>query len=624
MIILCDFLKDSQFWLEKERQNIIENAGNVPAILLDVFGSTANSFGEVVVEKQSSFDLLNSSKLEVLAELNSDPGHIVSVLTERQASLLDSIADDMNQLQTYMTDLTDGVNQRPEKVEDKASVRQVIEDVQKILKATTNDQGEPTAPGDPLQGLVDDGIIPQEQLDTYQSQNPVRRTRTTIKTIQVVRELRDRYYKIDPSGETRQLSGEDVTGVDIVDDSGNEVEEVFGYPDVQLTPDGQIILTGEGGTQETLTLRPKTQTKRPSNNPNRKRRSFDLKKDEISKEFQFEAWACALFRLVETIQGLIEQIQNKLDDLLAVADISNRLLNQTPLGSAFNFTATVLGDLYSLGNIEEIEIGDRILEFVGISRSLALGGVSPGTNSIRAVCESNKALYCQTTSNYDNIVNFLSSQLDALDLSFGFDIGDLGQEVIDAFNAIASITEDLQNELNKLRELTRKLFGDICAFIDRGIRGTPKSAQEINETVGVILGIIALAPGALLTGISNSVRIAKIITRLTRAGYDAAARALANGQIEKFLAMSINDATHAARVAICLEEAASSTENIGLSRKMSRLANVSKTRADRQTTSQRINEGMHRRFVQRDLGAEIAKIVRDQGWKGIQETRRNA
>src|SRR6056297_569998 len=132
-MILCDFLKDSQFWLEKERQNLVKNTGTVPDIILDIFGSTATSFTEVVVERQSSFDLLNASKLEVLAELNSDPGHIVSLITSRQAELIESISADAEQLGTYMTDLSEGVNKQPPKIDNKTNLRQVIDDVQEVL-----------------------------------------------------------------------------------------------------------------------------------------------------------------------------------------------------------------------------------------------------------------------------------------------------------------------------------------------------------------------------------------------------------------------------------------------------------------------------------------------------------
>lgn len=620
-MILCNFLKDAQLWIATEEKNVIEKKGKIPQILLDVFGSTASSFGEIVVERQSSFDLLNASKLEVLAELNSNPDHIVSLLTSRQASIVESIQSDTDTLGTYMTDLVDGVNTRPPKVTDKARTRQTIEDVQRVLNQTRNDQGPIAPPADPLQGLVEDGIITQDELDAYTAKNPISRRRTVLKTIQVVRELRDRYYKVEPTDTREVLDVENASGVDIVDDEGKIIDAVGGYKTAELSPDGTITLTGVNGATEILYLQPKNQKKR-SNSPNKTRRSFDLEKDAIRDEYAYEAWACGLFRLVERIQQIVENIADKVDNLIEVADISERILNQTPLGTAFNFSATVLNDLYALNDTEEFEIGDRVLEFVGLTRSASLN-VNPGSNTTFAICQANEAIFCKAAVGYQNVFDFLSGLLDSLDLSFGFDLDGLSEIVIRAFEAIISITQEMRLYVLRLRQESRKLFGDICAFISRGIRGTPKSANEINETIGLIVGLLALAPQAILTGLNNSVRIGKIILRLTRAGYDAAALALANGQIEKFLSMRADQATHAARAAICLEDAAATTNNASLYSKLNRLAQVSQTRADRLTTAQRINEGMHRRFISNDLGVEIAKNVRNEGWKGIQEARRN-
>lgn len=605
-------------WIAKEKAKLVLLPGDTSVFEAALGTSAWNSdIEDIITDQASSFSLLGSTQQAVASEMlaSNSVEYILSSVNAYQLDLVDTLSDLGNDFNAKLDVLRDVTQRTPDYNADKPALLQMADDLKFVDRALDNDETN-LADEEALGELVEQGYITEEELDNYRTQIPIKRSKSPVRQIQVVNELRDRFYTIESSEADRILNVSPGQTFELVDEDGNVVEEVEGFDGGTLSTTGVITLTSNpAGLQQNasreIKIVPVAIQRKPNTlTPKTKRTQIKENVPLVEDELKFEVWACLILDIVDYFYDLWERLDSAVSEAILSTENMLGISNGIGLGRGLigNEASTAVNRI--LQEINDIARPENLAGgLLGIQDTFRSDGLNlSSAGSGRYVCDFNHDIYCSIRGSLSDFLNRIFEEIDGLELSWGgINLDGLNIDLDGLVDALLAFWFKIKEEIDKLRDLIDKLRGDICAFVERRMRGVPKTVSAITAAIAGILLLLASGYPPLPTIDASSV-ITDAIARLTRAGYTEAAALLGRGDIPGFLSMDEEDAVPEGKVAACLFDAASRIANPDKSAAIIELALVATSAATQVVLGQQIREGMQRRYNSRSKLPAVLKI----------------
>lgn len=614
-------------WIADEEQRIKKKPGQSSFYnsLLGLAGSVA---GEYLSSQYDGFNLLDSIRRDVSLGISSPNGAIniaANVLTNQKSSL-DNLASEIEFAQLLAQNLQDVSNSQPDYIADKA-VFNIVADQLRSERAKFGDTpaADNNTPNQ-IQNLVDSGFIDQNSADNFSDSNQLFTSSNSGRKIQVVNEIRDRYYTIDPinySNISNNLNENSI--ITIEDKDGNVLQEVYSSEGAgTIDANGTITIpTNEGNISFELTIN----NQPPSNLSGRRPNVINLK-DEIvfnipfvRDEFKYEVWACVLldmlelliskFDLIHDAMSLVVQTQNNLSNL---KNISSKLAQSTPESLLLlDRIQQSINDIIS----NPIELGTNTLGITNIFSAAGFLGNNLYNSGI-TVCDLNKQKYCAISNDLQKFLDQIQADLDLIDANIpSFTLLD---DILSELNLgdLPSIFESIISQIESIQESLLKLKSEFCYMIFNKIKGVPKSMSKVLNAISLLSIALIAIPSLDLAdlGLSPSISFIPLIARLKKAGYTMGAQYLAQGDFLNFFLFDPAAGNHASQFSDCLDDYSSNTKSQRRSIAMQNLSRTSSARGSQAVNSQRVRESAQRRF---NGNSNPAKATKDKAAPIIME-----
>lgn len=617
----CDFDK----WVEEEKKFERDKPVNLAPFFTALGISTIDNLSDLIREKERSLSFFDQTKRKVLKEIqNPNSGDYITSLAieniDSKSAEIEAVANDMN---LKIDQLVELMNNAPTAQDDKPVFDNFIDSVKRVIRSFQDAQrGRESLdedPNDTFQDLVDQGLVSQEDLDDFLAGSSFERVYQRAFKSRVIKELGDRYYTIDSAPTERQINVESVAQFNLVDSDGKKVEEVFGHETSSLLPDGTIRMLSSSDIStaqnagKVLSIQPIGQKKRQGSKGGT-RNALRLAKEDMENEFRFEVWACLLFDVAEWIWEKWQVINRAMNSIASSIRVIKSLIEGSPIGFIAGLQQVGFGSLADIKNAlnSTLKLGTVATETIGVRSTLSRAGLPlPGGRSGAGVCGNNQGKYCSIRESLKKFFEEFEAELDAFEISLGGLDLNYGDKLRSYSDALDVYLNDMQAAINENNKYMRGLFKDVCTFIDRRLRGVPKSVSTIQAALAGIVILVTQAPSLGIT-LERSPTLERLRDRFINDGFLAAAEKLREGDIEGFL--NLSEVTYAGQVARCLEIESDKEEFTDRSRRLSILADFARTRDDRQTSGQRINDGVFARFNLRS-DSSLVEVASDEARK---------
>lgn len=463
---------------------------------------------------------------------------------------------------------------------------------------------------DQLDQLVSEGFISQDDANLVRATTSGSAAKSSIYAKQTINELRERYYTIDRGVDVRsaEKTKSKRGGYKLIDTRNKDVLDFFGLnPTIDTVGDGDFTIVPAEDTVE----------KKPAKRPN------IPSSESVVEDFYFEIAACSALDLLDFISDIQASIRFSVNGIKACLIALKGVLSGAPI-----FTIGKIANT-TIQNVNAVK--DDLNKFINIipnsSKKILSIGVSlnPNTNQIpqdnasvnKTLCGVNKDLYCDIHFNLRKITENFDLELEALSFGFGQDgeddslIPDINFDLPDIIGKIESFLDGIIPDLDITISATEKLKGDLCLFLSRKIKATPKS-------LGIAVASLLLLYGKFNQfsfdfGIDISSDLSSLLDRIRTFGMGPAAQMLEDGDLEGFLGIGKEeDATYAGQVAKCIDEAISEELSVETSSRLSILSAASKTRAEREVAGAKMRNKMSGRIGQ-SSGSDTAITVQQLG-----------
>lgn len=578
--------------------------------------SAATGVGDQLIDviRQPAFTsaLIQAIKRELISLLATQRGKVqfTGMVLKGQEGKRKKINQDLLACQEKFEALEHIINNMPSYVSNKANFLE-FEDKYKKLVIEAAKRGDRAK--DQLDQLVSDGFLSQEEADSVRSTISGSASKSSIYAKQTINELRERYYTVDRGVESRG-SGKTNTkpgGYKIVGNTGKDIVDFYGLnpnivPGIEGIPDSGFGITPIEGVE-----------KKPAKRP------IIPNSDSVAEDFYFEIAACSALDLLDFISDIQTSIRFSVNGIKACLIALKGVLSGSPIFTIGKIANTTLQNINS--------IKDDINKFASIvpnssKRILSIGvSLNPNTNQIpqdnasvnKSLCGINKDLYCDIHFNLRGISENFNLELEALSFGFGQDgtddslLPDINFSLPDIIGKIDEFINSVVPDLDITISATEKLKGDLCLFLSRKIKATPKS-------LGIAMAALAVLYGkfdkfSFDFGIDISSDLTSLLDRIRTFGMAPAAQMLEDGDLEGFLGIeSEESATYAGQVSKCLDSAISEEISIETATRLSILSSASKTRAEREVAGSKIRNKMTGRIGQ-SSGSDTAIIVQQLG-----------
>lgn len=569
----------------------------------------------------NDFNMLNAIKKDVFRSVSELPDIAPATSLSRQNQNLDKLKDLLEDLEEKVNLLNEISAIMPDPKEKESL--QKIKDSLRIIVRNSDRDTEPY--NNSIQGLVDRDIIDQETADAYLQDNISPQLTGQIRTIQVVNEVRDRYYTISNQDFKQVYENYDPNSiVKLVDQNGESIADIAGHTPANTTPNSSSTITlrpdsSDGLTQNqsiTLNIQPTNSTggvkptaKRSSLN-NERQRAVQYA-NNLKEEMGFEIWACLLFDIYDYIDGIFvafDAIAADFGEVGGIIESISKSIGQNidiPLSS---FPGIARIDSF-INEIQQFS-GATLSEILSFEPSITLRNANQGSRASAAlsVCDANKERYCGAVGELRRLGDNISFELDGL----SWDIEGKGFSIdTPKFLELRKVSLEIANGLKAASRIVPKLKEELCYIVENKIRARPRSNRALLDAISAIsILLIAFPPlDPAYYGLRTADTLLPFALRLQKIGYSAGADKLLKGDVLGFLSTEEPEMTSAGLASACLKDAAESTDNPVEADKLYTMSKFAESRSQQAVTGQRVREGMHSRFNRRD---NKAAAVRDK------------
>jgi hypothetical protein len=574
-----------------------------------LLGLTNNVLGEYASSSYEGFNLLDSIRKDVASGISSAQGGAniaASVLTGQQNSI-NTLSGNIDFIRDLASNIEAVGAAQPKYVSDKSIFSDMIDQLQNQKAKFGVNPAAPDGPPDQLQQLVNSGFIDQESIDSFSASHSIFNSTSDGGKIQVVNEIRDRYYTIDPINYSNISNNFNENSlITIVDESGQTITEVYSSGGTgSIAIDGTITIPTSDGDNLSFSLKINNQP--PSNAGARKPSLFNERNDILSnidglkEEFKYEIWVCILLDMIETLISKVD----------AIGDIISLMINaQSNLTNLENLTSKLVHapppSLMLLDNVQKA-LNDLIsnpldltTDILGLSNVLSANGFLGDTAYAGGitVCDLNKTKYCSISNNIKTFLESITPDLDFLNQKFeSFNvINDLLNDL--DLSGLTNMFQSLLDEIQSIQKDIKKLKSEFCYIIHNKIVGIPKTLSKVLNAISILsLAVISL-PSLDIDSLDifPDANLFVLVSRLEKAGYTMGAHYLLTGDFLNFFLFDPAAGNHASQVSDCLNEYSDKTRSQRRSIAMQNLSRTSSARGAQAINSQRIRESSQRRF----------------------------
>lgn len=604
------FEKNSALWILREE----ELKADLP-VLPDLM-SAATGVGDQLLDviRQPAFTsaLIQAIKRELISLLATQRGKVqfTGMILKGQEEKRKKIAENLLLCQDKFVALEHIVENMPPYISVKTNFND-FEDKYKKLVIEAAKRGDRAR--DQLDQLVSDGFISQEDADLVRVNLPGSAAKSSIYARQTINELRERYYTVDRGvGVNSKKTPSKPGGYKIVDNRGIDIVDFYGS-----SPTIDTVKIDENNPNDFEIIPVDGIEKKPA------RRPVIPNSDSVAQDFYFEIAACSALDLLDFISDIQASIRFSVNGIKACLIALKGVLVGSPIFTIGKIANTTLNNINSIKK----DMNDFVSIVPNSSKRILSIGVSlnPNTNQIsqenssvnKTFCEKNKDLYCDIHYNLRGISENFNLELEALSFGFGQDgeddsfLPDINFDLPNIIEKIDLFISGIVPDLDITMSATEKLKGDLCLFLSRKIKATPKS---LGIALAALVALhLKIDQFSFDFGISISSDISALLDRIRAFGMGPAAQMLEDGDLEGFLGIeSEEDATYAGQVSKCIDSAISEDLSVETSSRLSILSSASKTRAEREVAGAKIRNKMTGRIGQ-SSGSDTAIIVQQLG-----------
>lgn len=492
-----------------------------------------------------SDDALDRWRKKIVRELDDAAEAILAAALSHQQSLL-ARAEELSEEGGDALDALEDAFQTPVAPPDnRDAFFDALDRAEQLARSTPVDND---AIRDKLRGLADDELLSDQDLDDFlDGQNGVAPAQGSGPE---VRELRDRYYRIEGG----------VTAVEppAVERDGIPLASLGGWSSVRF--EGDQLVAEDGDRQVRFNIAPPSRRSGQGRAPN-----VSIDADAVRDDFAHESWGCQLRSVLDTIIGQLERVQSLLREAYrSVRQVVRRLIERPISAVQSEIKNEVMrrarGLVGRLKQLDQIEQAQRLrVGAIATVRQLSFAQAPSQT----ATCDKTLQTYCEIDEDLEALLDALSVQVDSLvfpamdDLSQKLDVSDTLEELADAY---LEGLEELEVALDTGKRLRKKL----CRWIRQARKGVPSEVRTIDQTRQIVLVAIRGALASLDTAL-NVIEVDQNVEEARRQfrqlGLDRAADALGQGDLLAVSAMQSKTATHAHEIETQLEQRASQTSS---------------------------------------------------------------
>lgn len=607
-------LSKIQVWVAQERIEQVKSITRASLTKEAIGGAISEGILGQAMARDGQETILQSISQRIAGALSSiaGPEGLLAASLEDQIRKLNDIKTLAGDLQDNVNELENVLENMPEPPDDYSSVKRLADEVASVSPTKESDLR------DDLMGLVEEGILDEEEVDDFIRRQRLSDTPDT-KAEQTVEEVSENYYRVTTRERT---SDNDLTDGFSFDP---DLDEVAGYDDVRLDPDrGVIELSPDQneevpfGAEKTIQVQPSSPPT-PEGSPRSSGQDTKLKnlKDAAKEDLEYQFAACAALHLVAEIRDIVSILDERLQNIKEqIRGLVKNLLDPLKIDVgvlAKNLTLDAASAILESTNADELfgEIRDLTSnQSYGAQATLGIDGVDPG---IDQACKAKHRQACRIRDNFAKLERrldeLLKLGLDSLEDSLSIGLPDLITDLEDALL-------DPLNEMGTLKQATRELRARICSWIDRRLDGAPEELSELNQIAGRLISAIggALAVyNSIFQTLSTVQEIQDVVEQIKALKMGGTLGKLFSGDISGFFESLARDllGVSAGEVAEALKDLRDSAPNIHLEQKYHELHLAAEARARQKTIGRKIREGMRGRRFQ-NSNVHTAKEIKAQ------------